>query len=268
MPDTAQSGTMNCMFLISDAQGVVFDDDETLNDKVADDHAYALHERSRLQAIHAAGRRHGLPQLLAVTPQQNLAGILDSPVHSLEGAVWQVLYTAGVVASPTLEPTNPLLLEIVQHKDILYEQLLRTDGRPVAGAVAFVEWLANQGLSGRMAVASTARRVDIDIFFEMSGLHRFFPGDRIIAKDAVTHLKPHPEAFDAAFLTLGLPENARRQVLAFEDSPKGIMSAKAAGLYTCAITTIYPKDALQALEIAPDLVADSYAEFRQLLDPA
>lgn len=133
------------------------------------------------------------------------------------------------------------------------------------GAVAFVEWLAAQGLHDRMAVASTARRIDIEIFFETCGLKRFFPDIRIIAKDGVTNLKPHPEAFDKAFLTLGLPDGARAQTLAFEDNPRGIMSAKGAGLYTCAITTIYPKKSLQALEVAPDLVADSFTEFRHLL---
>ena len=75
-----------------------------------------------------------------------------------------------------------------------------------------------------------------------------------------------PEAFDKAFLTLKLPEESRSHVLAFEDNPRGVMSAKAAGLYVCCITTMYSKEQLLALDVAPDLVADSYAEFRQLLE--
>jgi len=106
---------------IQDVQGVVFDVDETLLDKGAEDHAYALHERARLQAIHTAGRKHALASLVAITPQQNLDGFLDAPVHSLEGAVWHILYTAGVVTNPMLEPNNPLLQEITAHKDELYE---------------------------------------------------------------------------------------------------------------------------------------------------
>jgi HAD superfamily hydrolase (TIGR01509 family) len=254
------------MLTIQTVRGAIFDVDETLLDNGADNPVNALHEQARLQAIHEAGRRHSLPQLLAVTPQQNWDGFLNSPIHSLEGAVWQILYTAGVVADPVLVPDDALLLEIARRKDVLYEHLLRTEGKPVPGAVEFVTWLADQGLKDGMAVASTARRVDIDVFFTTCGLKRFFPDACIIAKDAVIHLKPHPEAFDKAFLTLGLPDDARGQVLAFEDNPRGIMSAKGAGLFTCAITTIYPRAKLAALEVPPDLIADSFDEFRQLLE--
>ncbi len=90
---------------------------------------------------------------------------------------------------------------------------------------------------------------------------------RIIAKDNVTHAKPHPEAFDTAFLSLGLPDSVRSQVLAFEDHPRGIMSAKAAGLYACGITAVFPRNTLIELEVTSDLVADSFDEFRKLLTP-
>jgi len=64
-----------------------------------------------------------------------------------------------------------------------------------------------------------------------------------------------------AFAKLGLSESDRGQVCAFEDDPRGIMAAKAAGLFTCAITTRYSREHLAALEVAPDLIADSYLEF-------
>jgi beta-phosphoglucomutase-like phosphatase (HAD superfamily) len=57
----------------------------------------------------------------------------------------------------------------------------------------------------------------------------------------------------------------RRYVVAFEDDPRGIMSAKAAGLYTCAITTCYSRQLLAELEVPPDLIADSFAQFATLL---
>lgn len=257
------------MIALSDIAGVIFDVDDTLLDTgVIADPVNAMHERARLQAIHEAGERHGLPQLLAVTPEQNLAGFADAPVHSLEGAVWHIMFTAGLVAVPTLDPSNKLLQEIVQRKDELYEDLLRNEGQPVPGAVEFVEWLAAQPFGANMAIASTAIRRDIDIFLQKFALDRFFPPERIIAKDTVTHVKPHPEAFDKAFLTLGLPESARGTVLAFEDNPRGVLSAKAADLYTCCITTAYSKKDLQGLDIPPDLVADSFDEFRQLLEGA
>lgn len=252
------------MINLSDVKGVIFDVDETLLDTGVANHETALHERARMQAIIEAGNRHGIPQLIAITPKQNLDGFIDAPVHSLEGAVWQVMFSAGVVSTPNLDTNNRLLQEIVARKDELFEDLLRNEGKPVEGAVEFVEWLAGQEFGGRLAIASTAIRRDIDIFLEKFDLAKHFPDERIIDKSRVTHVKPHPEAFDKAFMTLSLPEQARGNVLAFEDNPRGIMSAKAAGLYTCCITTMYPKDHLLALEIAPDLVADSFVEFRQL----
>jgi len=257
------------MLSLADFQGAVFDVDETLLDTGASgDHAKALHERARRQALHEAGKRHNIPELLSVTPEENFRGFLDAPVHTLEGAVWHIMYTKGVVAVDEIEPANPLLREIVARKDELYENLLRTEGKPFPGAVEFVQWLAEEGLKDYLAVASTAIRRDIDIFFEMTGLTKYFPAERIVAKENVSHAKPHPEAFDKAFLTLGLPEDARAKVLAFEDNPRGIMSAKAAGLYTCAITTMYTREQLAALEVAPDLVAGSFDEFRLLLSEA
>lgn len=253
------------MISISQIQGVVFDVDETLLDTGVADHKNALHERARLRAVHEAGKRHSIPELLAVDPEMNLRGFLDAPVHSLEGAVWHILFMAGVVAHDELEPANPLLREIVDRKDELFEHLLRTEGKPVVGAVEFVSWLAEQGFSDRMAIASTAIRRDIDIFLELAGLTRYFPGERIVSKEDVTHAKPNPEAFDRAFHTLGLPETARGNVLAFEDNPRGIMSAKGAGLFTCAITTVSSRAELAALTIAPDLIVDSFAEFQAAL---
>lgn len=255
------------MLSITDAVGAIFDVDETLLDTGVADHKNTLHERSRMQAVREAGERHNIPELVAVTPEENLQGFLDAPVHSLEGAVWHIMYTKGVVTTIDVEPTNALLREIVARKDELFEDLLRTEGKAFPGAVEFVAWLAASGLKGRMAVASTAIRRDIDIFFELTGLNQYFPSERIISKDDVTHAKPHPEAFDKAFLTLDLPETARANVLAFEDNPRGIMSAKSAGLYTCAITTMYSKETLAALEVAPDLIADSFDEFHKLLEP-
>ena len=254
------------MLKISDVQGVVFDVDETLLDSGVADRATAIHEKARLQALREAAKKHDLPQLLTITPEENADGFLKSPVHSLEGAIWYLLFQHGVVASEALEPDHPLLLEIADRKNALTEVELRKSGKPITGAVEFVEWLAGSGLRDRMAVASTARRVEIDIFFnELTDLQRYFPEARIMAKDNVQHLKPHPEAFDKAFLSLGLPETARGNVLAFEDNPRGIMSAKAAGLYTCALTTVYSRQDLESLPVAPDLIADSYDEFKKLL---
>jgi len=259
------------MLAITNVQGVIFDVDETLLDNGNGRFSHLdepLHERTRLLAIHEIGKRHNLPSLLAVTPEENLSSFLNAPIHSSEGAIWYILRTAHVVHSNTIELSNPLLQEIVAYKDDLYPTLLRTDGKPLPGAVEFVHWLADKGLANHMAIASTAIRRDINIFLEMTGLAQYFPAERIIAKDSVTHTKPHPEAFDKAFQSLDLPDTERGNILAFEDNPRGIMSAKAAGLYACGITNVFSREAFASSESAPDLIADSFDEFRSLLEQA
>lgn len=251
---------------VAEFKGVVFDVDETLLDTNVQDPINGLHELARLQAVHEVGQHRGIPELVKVTPEQNLEAFHGAALHSLEGSIQHLLFMVGLADSEALDPTNPLLLEIAQRKDELFVEVLRQKGKPIEGAVEFVDWLAAQGLKNRMAIASTASRSDLDIFLEeLTDLKKHFPDKRIIAKDNVSHVKPHPEAFDKAFRSLGLPDSARAQVLAFEDNPRGVMSAKAAGLFTCAITTIHTREALAKQPVPPDFIADSFAEFRQWL---
>jgi phosphoglycolate phosphatase-like HAD superfamily hydrolase len=42
-----------------------------------------------------------------------------------------------------------------------------------------------------------------------------------------------------------------------------MLSARKAGLYVCAITTRYSREELGRVEARPDLIADSFAQFRE-----
>lgn len=248
---------------IDQVAGAIFDVDDTLLDNFPSGPTDGLHERSRRAAIHEVGRRHNIVALQQLTPEANLQAFLDAPVHTVEAAVWNVLLGAGEVAGEQ-QPEHPLLREIVTLKDTLHEKVLWEHGKEVPDASAFVRALALRGVA--TAIASTAVRRDIDIFLQKFSLQSPFPDTRIVSKENVTHYKPHPEVFETAFRTLGLDESERAHVLAFEDDPRGIMAAKAAGLYTCAITTRYPREQLARLEAAPDVIADSYQEFADIFD--
>lgn len=250
---------------LSDFRAAIFDVDDTLLDNRPGGRKVGLHEESRLAAIHAVGDKHKIPSLQNFTAEENYNSFYSAPVHSLEGAVWTGLQMAGLVNGDVIEYNNPLLKEICALKNELHETILRTEGAEVPGAAHFVRWLAAQGFEGNFAIASTAVRRDIMIALEVIGIRDFFPDSRIVSKDMFTHAKPHPEAFQLAFKSLGLPAGVSpTQVLAFEDDPRGVLSAKAAGLYTCAITTRYIKKDLAELEVPPDLIATSYAEFEKL----
>jgi HAD superfamily hydrolase (TIGR01509 family) len=249
------------MLKLADIQGVIFDVDETLLDNHPPHISFGLHEHSRVQAAHEVGKRHGIKGLQTFTMEQAHQAFKDASVHSLHGAIWQMLKMVGAVQGE-MDLTHPLLVEMAALKDELHEDTLRKYGKPFPGAVEFVESIASHGLKDKMAIASTAYRRDIMVFFDMANLHRFFPDHRIITREQFTHPKPHPEAYQLALKTIKVSDPAK--VLAFEDDPRGIMSAKAAGLYTCAITTRFKKADLRKLAVPPDFIADSFAEFEKV----
>ncbi len=251
------------MLKYSDLRGAVFDVDETLLDNHPDGTSFGLHEQSRLAAAHAVGQRVQSPGLIAFTPEQSSLAFREAKQHTLHAAVWQMLIMAGETPDRDVDLAHPLLLEIVDLKDNLHEELLRTQAREVPGALRFVQGMALRGIS--MSVASTACRRDIDVFFEMNGFAPYFPDKKIISRERFTHPKPDPEPFNLAFGVLGLPEETRAYVAAFEDDPRGVASAKAAGLYTLAIATRYSRDQLAALDTPPDIIFDSYDELDALL---
>lgn len=250
---------------VQDIRGAIFDVDDTLLDNFPDDTGIGLHDISRLQAAHEVGRRYKRPGLQALTITQADNAFRNAKEHSLRGAVWQMLLMAGEVMNEEIELDNRLLQEIMTLKEEIHEDLLRAKGKEKPGAIEFVKEICRL-LPQKIAIASTANRRDIDIFLEISGLETVFPNSMIVSRENLTHPKPHPEAFDTAFSLLGLTEDARASVLAFEEDPRGIMSAKAAGLYVCAITGCrFDRAALTDLMVPPDLVADTYDEFAQLL---
>jgi beta-phosphoglucomutase-like phosphatase (HAD superfamily) len=252
------------MKLPATIKGAIFDVDDTLLDNQAGASMGTIHEITRLRAIRHAAEKYSLPTLLEVTEEENLAAFNNAKQHTLEGAVWKTLFDRGVVDTDELDRENELLKEIILLKNELHKGTLRELGQPVLDAVEFVTVLAKKyGIADKMAVASTAYRQDLDIFLnEMTPLRTYFPDERVISFENVPKgfSKPHPESFNRAFATLGLPDKDRQYVVAFEDDPRGVQSAKAAGLYVCAITTRYKADDPKLVAAKPDYVIENYAD--------
>lgn len=246
--------------------GAVFDVDDTLLDNQAGVERGTIHELTRLRAIHKVAETHNLPRLAALTEQENIDAFLNASVHSVDGAVWEALYLTKVVDAKELDPGNELLNEIVQLKNSLHVDTLRQLGKEVLDASEFVHLFADTyKIQGSMAIASTAIRRDIGIFLdELTDLRKYFPEERIVAFEDIPHGlgKPHPEAFNRAFATLRLPEAERGDVVAFEDDPRGIVAAKKAGMFVCAIATRFTPEQLRERS-EPDVVIEN---FRQLID--
>jgi putative hydrolase of the HAD superfamily len=82
------------------------------------------------------------------------------------------------------------------------------------------------------AVASNSDRVWVDRILDIIGLTSRF---RVIATaDEVEHPKPAPDVYLLAAKRLGVPPQS---CAAFEDSPRGLAAAHAAGMFTVAVPT-------------------------------
>ena len=214
-------------------------------------------------------KKYNLPTLAAVTEEENAKAFRNALTHSVDGAVWETLYVSQIVENRELDPSHELLREIVVLKNELHIDTLRTLGQEVSNASIFVGALAERyGIKDKMAIASSAIRRDINIFLdELTKLRVYFPDERVISLEDIPHNlgKPHPEPFNRAYATLGLLDSDRGAVVAFEDDPRGVISAKKAGLFVCAITTRFKKDDEQLLAAQPDLIIESYDEALGLL---
>lgn len=247
-------------------KGAIFDVDDTLLDNKPGNPGFGLHERARLAAAREAGQRHDIEALERLSIKDNLDAFLTAPVHTLEAAVWNILRITGQADGDVINLENVLLQEIVARKDELYKDILLNEGEEVPGATAFVRALAATGIEDSMAVASTAIRRDVDIFLGKMELTELFPSDRIKTKETITHAKPNPEVYNLAFESLALPDTDRPYVCAFEDDPRGIMAARGAGLFVCAIGTRFGVKELMSLEVAPHVALATYDEFMHWFD--
>jgi pseudouridine-5'-monophosphatase len=136
------------------------------------------------------------------------------------------------------------------------EDLFRS-AQEIPGAEAFVAALAARGHRLAVGTSSTLRLYQL----KTAHLSWFSAFSAVVSGDhpEVKALKPAPDIFLAAARAIG-GDPAR--CLVIEDSPAGVLSARAAGMSVVAI----PDAALEASRFeAADLVVQSYAELRARL---
>jgi HAD superfamily hydrolase (TIGR01509 family) len=121
---------------------------------------------------------------------------------------------------------------------------------PAPGVVALVERLAERRM--RLAVASSSQRLWIDTTLHSLGLSSMFPV--VVSADDVQRGKPDPAIYRLAAERLGVTP---ARCMAIEDSPSGVVSARAAGMTVLGVRT--PYTAHLRLEGAERIV-DSLAE--------
>ncbi|WP_119256864.1 HAD family hydrolase [Shinella zoogloeoides] len=144
-------------------------------------------------------------------------------------------------------------------RKVLYERF-RSELQPIAGVAETVDAL---GVAHCVASSSQPERIRLSL--SVTGLLDCFEPN-IFSASMVTHGKPAPDLFLHASAEMGV-DPARCVVV--EDSPAGIMAAKAAGMRVVAFTggsharTPRHRDAL--LDLRPDALFDDMRELLQFV---
>ncbi len=111
-------------------------------------------------------------------------------------------------------------------RDDFYQEYLRTEAIEIEGVVEALAELSNYV---RMAIVTTAKRVDFELIHERRHLRQFM--DFVLVREDYKLAKPHPEPYVTGLKRFGA---SRAETLVVEDSARGLSSAVAAGI-DCAI---------------------------------
>lgn len=107
-------------------------------------------------------------------------------------------------------------------RDAYYQEHLRTQDIEIEGVV---EALAELAPHVRMAIVTTAKRVDFELIHAGRDIVRFM--DFVLAREDYVHSKPHPEPYVTALRRFGAEPG---EAIVVEDSARGLRSALAAGI--------------------------------------
>ena len=112
----------------------------------------------------------------------------------------------------------------------------------------------------RMGLVSSATRADFAVADDKFRLRQWF--DMIVLGEDTRLHKPHPEPYLKAMTLL---KTHPSETVVIEDSPNGVLSAKASGCHVVAITTTFPEEVLH--RAGADFVAASFDEITGLNGP-
>ncbi len=124
-------------------------------------------------------------------------------------------------------------------KEKQYQEAFRPQLKLIDGLDEFLEEAKRAGIP--MAIGSAAIMYNID--FVLDGLNIRHYIDAIVSADDVSISKPHPETFIKCAEQLGV---APEHCIVFEDSPKGVESAAAAGMKAVVLTTMHDEHEFSA----------------------
>ena len=134
-------------------------------------------------------------------------------------------------------------------KEKAYQEEFRPLLKGIKGFEDFLRTAYGEGI--KTAVGSAAITFNID--FVLDGLHIRNLVDAIVSADDVTNSKPHPETFLKCAEMLGISPT---DCLVFEDAPKGVEAAQAAGMNCMVITTMHSPEEFRSYQNIIGFISD------------
>jgi beta-phosphoglucomutase len=161
-----------------------------------------------------------------------------------------------VGAFQAIAQDNGLALGPGQVADLVAQKAVRLEALEHGVSVLFPgarEAVLRMAARGPIAIASGARRAEIERGLEREGLRSHFPV--LVAAEDTVASKPDPAPYRLAVELLAARQPgglAPSECVAVEDSRWGLVSAAGAGLRTIAITHSYPADSLTEADAVID----------------
>ncbi len=115
------------------------------------------------------------------------------------------------------------LLDLEDEKESLFREIYKTEVRPIAGFMEFINLLHLKGI--KLGVATSAPRANLDLIMGTLGFEHLM-GSTLASENVQKH-KPDPEVYLSSAANLGV---APKDCLVFEDSFSGVSAGLNAGM--------------------------------------
>lgn len=168
---------------------------------------------------------------------------------------------------------NPLdlqkLKQLIDRKTSVFQELVQTEG--ILPFPAVPEFVMAVSQRYPLAIASGARRHELELVLEAAGIRSYF--ETIVSADDVQKGKPDPESYLTALSNLNSSGKRTTPIrpdecVVIEDSREGIASAHTAGMKCIAVATSYPTFELSVADlVVPALASLRMSQIEDLFHP-
>ncbi len=131
--------------------------------------------------------------------------------------------------------------EISYQKEVKYQTLYKPHLDLLPGLFDFLERARTSKI--RMAIGSAASLFNIDFALDNLNIRHYF--EYIVSGDEVSRSKPHPETYLKPAVLLQVEPS---MCIVFEDAPKGVESARNAGMQCVVITSMHQENEFSAYD--------------------